>query len=135
MIIKDKYNIDELDFGIMLYPMNYTKGDERRLERHNLFASSRVKWSVARYVTMPLEERKQLTDPLHFCFGDTWGRCEYEFVVSPWIGGGEDGYKVDTFEMYVRPNRELLMEIIDRVSVTSAKKYLSQKRKYRKETK
>lgn len=134
-----KINLRDLYFGIMLYPMNTVSRNEK-LEVRNLFNSVRVLRSVARYVTMTDKEKKALSsDPLVFCFGDTWGRCEYEFVVCPWGGLGEDdrvskvGTKMDTFEMYVRPNAELLMDMVNSVSVSSAKKYLAEERaRYRR---
>ena len=133
---KKKIDINDLYFGIRLYSLSYSSKEARKLEIYNLFNFSRVKWSVARYVTMAEEEKKTLlSDPLSFCFGDTWGRCEYEFMVCPWGGLDNDdkvvdvGLKVDTFEMYVKPNAEYLMSLVNRVSVTSAKKYMSEERK------
>lgn len=132
-----KTKIDDLYFGIKLYPMSYgDKAEKRKLATYNLFSFGRVKWSVARYITMPEKEKKALmSDPLVFCFGDVWSRCEYEFMVCPWGGLNENdkvvdvGMKVDTFEMYVKPNADLLMEMVNSVSVSSAKKYLSEERK------
>ena len=102
----------------------------------NLFANGRVKWSVAKYITMTNEMKKTLlSDPLHFCFGDVQGRCEYEFVVCPWGGLDENdkvvdvGEKVDVFKMYVEPNADYLMKIVDSISVISAKEYLRDERK------
>lgn len=41
-------------------------------------------------------------------------------------------YKIkleDLYQMYVEPNRELLLDLVSRVTKSSAKKYLSEERK------
>lgn len=137
---KKKVKLDDLYFGIKLYPMSTSsKDDLRELKTYNLFNFGRVKWSVARWVTMNDKEKKALwSDPLMFCFGDVWSRCEYEFIVCPWGGLRENdkvkdvGIKVDTFEMYVKPNEKLLMDMVNSVSENSARKYLAEERKRRK---
>lgn len=123
--------IDEAYFGVCIRDFNTGK-----IKSYNLFNSSRVKWSVARYVIMSKEERDSLfSDPLHFCFGDVQGRCEYEFMVCPWGGLNENdkvvdvGEKVDIFKMYVEPNADYLMELVNSISVNSAKRYLRNERK------
>jgi len=130
MKIKDKISIDSLYFGYKNYDSSYTSNEERRISTHNLFGSSRVRWSVAKWVTMSDEEKKE-HDALSWCFSDVSGRCEYEFVMFPWAGGGAP-HKVDIYQMYVEPNKELLLDIISRVTISSAKKYLSEERKRRK---
>ena len=127
--------LDDLYFGIKLMPLSYNSEEDRTaLKTYNLFGLSKVKWSVARWVTMSDEEKKNITSPLHFVFGDVWGRSEYEFVICPWpYGDGEgvsdNGQKVDTFMMYVEPNAKLLMDMVNSVSVSSAKKYMIEWRK------
>ena len=127
--------IDDLYFGVKLMPLSYNSKEGRTvLKTYNLFDFSRVKWSVARWVTMSDEEKKDITSPLPFLFGDVWGRTEYEFIVCPWpYGDGEgisdNGQKVDTFTMYVEPNAKLLMDMVNSVSVSSAKKYMTEWRK------
>lgn len=127
MKIKNKINLSSLYFGYKIYDLSYTSGKERKISTHNLFGSSRVLWSVATWVTMSDEEKKK-HDAISWCFSDVRGRCEYEFVMSPWAGGGAP-HKVDIYQMYVEPNRELLLDIVSRVTVSSAKKYLSEERK------
>lgn len=127
--------IDDLYFGVKLMPFSYNSKEGRTtLKTYNLFDFSRVKWSVARWVTMSADERKGVSSPLRFLFGDVWGRTEYEFIVCPWpYGDGEgvsdNGQKVDTFMMYVEPNAKLLMDMVNSVSVSSAKKYMTEWRK------
>lgn len=135
MKIKDKIALQDLYFGYVNVSMSYDRSNKRHaLETYNLFGSSRVRRSVALYVTMDPEKKKELVrDPLSWCFSDVRSRCEYEFVVNPWPYGNDDtldqGVKVDIWTMYVEPNRELLLDLISRVTKTSAQKYLREERK------
>ena len=137
--MEKKININKLYFGVKLFPMSYpSKSKLDKLKTYNLFDFGRVKWSVARYVTMTDKERKSLmSDPVHFCFGDVWSRTEFEFVACPWPYTDKDtiensGVKVDTYQMYVEPNADYLMSLVNRVSPTSARMYLREERKRRK---
>lgn len=127
MKIKDKIKLTDLCFGYKIYDLSYTSEKERKISTHNLFDSSRVLYSVAIWVTMSEEEKKKY-DALSWCFSDVRGRSEYEFVMSPWAGGGEP-QKVDIYQMYVEPNRELLLDLVSRVSKASAQAYLREWRK------
>lgn len=127
MKIKDKISIDSLYFGYRNYAMSYTSGEERKIETRNLFGSARVLRAVAMWVLMPEEEKRE-HDPLPWCFADVRGRAEYEFMMSPWVGGGEE-QKVDIWAMYVVPNGELLVDLISRVTPNSARTYLREERK------
>lgn len=121
-------NLNKAYFGV-------TTLENNKLRTWNLFDNLRVKWSVARYVAMSKEERKNLvSEPYRFCFGDVWGRCEYECVLLPWPSMNEKkALKVDVFQLYVEPNKDYLMEIVDSISVTSAKQYLREERnRYKK---
>lgn len=127
MKIKDKIKITDLYFGYKNYAMSYTSGEGRKIETHNLFDSIRVLRSVALWVLMPEKEKKE-HDALSWCFMDVRGRAEYEFMMSPWAGGGE-AQKVNIYQMYVEPNRELLLDLIARVTPNSARKYLREEKK------
>lgn len=127
MKIKDKLKLTDLYFGYKLYEMSYASGEERKIVTYNLFDSSRVLHSVAMWVLMP-DEEKEKHDALFWCFGDTMSRSEYEFVMSPWGGGGEP-QKVDIYQMYVEPNKELLLDLVSRVTKDSAKEYLREEGK------
>lgn len=135
---KKKISLDKLYFGVVMPAMGYhSREDKRRLDIYNLFGSSRVMFSVARWVTMPKKEREKVGNPLTFLFGDVWGRVEYEFIVCPWPYAEEDtidnsGVKVDIYQMYVKPNAEYLLSLVDKVSVSSAKRYLAEWRKVHK---
>lgn len=135
MKIKEKMNINDLYFGIVLTQMSYSSLEERKnLVTYNLFDISRVKFSVARWVTMKDEEKKRINNPLSFLFGDVWGRTEFEFIVCPWPYQEDErvvdnGKKVDTWTMYVVPNKDLLLDLVSRVSKSSAQAYLREWRK------
>ena len=135
MKIKEKIKLDDLYFGVVLMPLSYSSKEQRTaLKTYNLFDFSRVKFSVARWVTMTKEEKKNIVDPLRFMFGDVWSRAEYEFIVCPWPYGDGDGeanngQKVDTYRMYVEPNRELLLDLANRVTKSSARAYIREWRK------
>lgn len=119
-------NIDDLYFGYKQFDPNTGE-----LRTHNLFGSIRVLISVALYRTKG--DKLQLDDPFSFIFCDTRGRCQYEFVISPWAGDGEE-QKVDIFSMYVDPNKKYLMSLVDQVSISSCKKFLAEERRRRKRT-
>lgn len=127
--------LSELYFGIKIHPMRWSnKGERRTLETYNLFGFSKIKDSIAIYRTMDEERKKSLSDPLSFCFGDVRSRCEFEFIVCPWpFGDGElvveSGVKVDAFKMYVEPNKDYLMSLVESVDEKDCKKYLAEIRK------
>ena len=124
-----KIKLEEAYFGVSTLTFN-----GKELRYWNLFENLRVKWSVARYVAMSKKEREQIwVSPIHFCFGDVWRRCEYEWIVNRWPCDENDkvceGKKVDVFDVYVLPNEKHLMEIVNSITKSSAKKYLKEERK------
>lgn len=116
--------IDDLYFGIVLIDFN-----TKQLKKQNLFGSLRIQRSIATYIY--LKNRKKLEkegfDPLQFCFGDTRGRCEYEtlFHVSEFPDKDDDKIiKTDVYEMYVKPNADYLMSLVNQISESEAEKWL-----------
>ena len=131
-----KLNINNLYFGVKLFPMSYSSKIElNRLETYNLFEFGSVKRMVAKYATMTNDEKKILvSDPLRFCFGDVWDRTEFQFIVYPLFStdkmiNTDNGVKVDTWSLYVEPNADYLMSLVNSVSPTSAKAYLRDEHK------
>lgn len=125
-----KVSLDDLYFGVAVSQLSFSTFEEgRRLQVINLFALCRVKYSVARWVLMDKEERAA-HDFLWWCFGDVSSRVEYEFVVSPMVGDSRT--KVDTFDLYVRPNALLLEAMVNKVTKTSAQRYVKQWRAERR---
>lgn len=120
-------NIKDLYFGCLNYDFNHN-----RMEKHNLFGSMRVLYSIAIYKTRQEELTNQEWfggefDPLRFCFGDLDGHVEYEMQV----GGPfkEETEKMSLWDMYVVPNEELLMKMVDSVSVESCQEWLKENKR------
>lgn len=107
-------DIEDLYFGCMVYDFN-----SKSLVPFNLFQSGRVLHSIAVYRTRP---ELGVEDPLRFCFGDLWGHVEYEMEVG---GMFQDKYeKMSLWDMYVKPNSEYLLSLVNSVSVTSCERWL-----------
>lgn len=131
-----KTKLKDLYFGVVLYEFSWSGKDKRQLKTYNLFDSLRVLRSVAYWVVESHKYPKfaQTHDFLKWCFGDVRARAEWEFIVCPWGGLQEEdrvvdvGIKVDTYRMYVEPNAKHLRELVDSVSVSSAKKFLAEER-------
>lgn len=120
-------DIEDLYFGITLHDFN-----SRSFRHANLFGSVRVLSSVASYVLMSPERRKQLelSDPtrlLSYLFGDTRGRVQYEFVCSDFPPSDDPESrteeKLDTYFLYVLPNADYLLDLVSRVSKASARRW------------
>lgn len=133
-MLKSKMKLDDLYFGIMCRKLSYSgKNKTPLLKKYNLFSLGRIKHSVAMWVVMSPEERKKHKF-LPWCFLDVWGRCEYEMIISDWPypddAKVEDiGERYDVYELYVKPNAELLEDMVNRVSKSSAQAYLKEYRK------
>lgn len=111
-------DIKKLYFGVYQWDFNQKKPREV-----NLFDSLRVMRSIAIWKTIPDDQKNQISDPLSFCFGDTWGRVEWEFDISaPFFD--DNHYKMDIFTLYVKPNAQILLDMVEKVSVESAKRWL-----------
>lgn len=115
--------ITDLDFGYMQFDHNTGE-----LTRHNIFSNVSVMRRIAQWVTMPSSCHKAVLDPISFCFLDYWSRCQYEFVIKPWEGEGEE-QKVDIWTMYIVPNKDILLDMINKVSTNSARKWLKEERR------
>lgn len=134
-----KTKLEDLYFGIVLLDFNWLGRQGHQLKTYNLFGSLRVLRSVAMWVVETNKDPKfaKEHDFLSWCFMDVRARTEWEFVVCPWGGLKDDdkvaevGEKVDTYRMYVIPNAKYLRELVNSVSVSSAKRYLAEERKRR----
>lgn len=113
-------DLEKAYFGIVLHDFNSGEFKET-----NLFNSIRVLRSIALLRTKKyfIDKYKTVNEVIGFCFGDTRGRTEYEFIVSPWVGKGE-AEKVDTYRMYVLPNKKLLYDMVMNFSVASCRRVL-----------
>ena len=117
-----KQRIDDLYFGIRRMDFNTDT-----LVIENLFQSTRVCRSIATWATLP-EEIKRQYDVIHFCFGDTRGRVEYEFLARPMIVKEPENpanwHKVDVYKMYVEPNADYLRSLVEQIDEKEGKRWL-----------
>lgn len=109
-------NLKELYFGCVIYDFN-----SGEIKPFNLFNSLRVLRSIAIYKT---RKGIKIDNPLRFCFFDLFGRVEYEFE----IGGpfSNKTRKISLWDLYVVPNKELLMKMVNEVNEDSCKKFLKE---------
>lgn len=124
-----KTKIEDLYFGICEIDQN-----SNRLVQRNLFDNLRVKQSIAIYRKMTPEEREKLvSNPVYFCFGDTNGRVEYEMRIAPEVFKEgmlvKESEKTDIYKMYVLPNSEYLMSLVDSIDEKTAKKWLKENKR------
>ena len=117
--------LEEAYFGIKLWDSN-----THQLKTANIFDILPVRESVAAYKV----RKPETHDWLMYCFNSVWSRCQYEFLVDGWVDEGHKD-KVDVYSMYIEPNKKVLKEIIDNITITSCKKCLTEARKRRKEIK
>lgn len=91
----------------------------------DLFDLCRIRYWAAKY-RIAVEESEygvfEWSDPLVYIFGDVWSRAEFEFVVRTL--GGTAERKTDLFDLYVKPNRFKLLNMIQECSITSARQYI-----------
>lgn len=123
MLYRTGKKITDLYFGVC-----YWNPNEKRIVNANLFDFLKVQRDVAFYVI----NKDVRCDPLFRCFGSVWSRCQYELVVD---GSPESGQpqKVDLYDLYVRPNREHLLDLVSQVSKYQAKKWIREyNKKYKK---
>lgn len=120
-----KIDLEKVYFGVMIYDFN-----EKKMKVINVFNSVRVLRSIALYVTRKGKDgwfKQPDFDPFRYCFLDTAGRVEWEFL----IGGifqkddEEEFEKMDVYTAYLEPNKKLLMDIVNNVTEASAKRILS----------
>lgn len=116
--MKERINFNDLYYGIC--NMDDNTGE---MKSYNVFDIYRVKRAVADWVMMKDERKAEIEDPIRYCFGDVWSRCEYEWIVTPWPPRDNQGEKVDVYDMYIEPNRALLMDMLDNVSLKSAREW------------
>lgn len=114
--------LTEAYFGITILNPNSPAVE---LQAVNLFQSLRVLRSVAIYKT----ERERLEkdygedfDALHFCFGDTQHRHEYEMLIKGVFD--KDWRLYDIYTLYILPNKELLLKIVEDIDIKSCKDWL-----------
>lgn len=128
MKISNKLKLRDLSFKVFMVDLNGS-------HHYDIFGSYRVLESIAMYVLWSPEERKKHihSSPLRWCFGDLDGNANYEFMMNAWPYGNDDkisdGEKVSLYRLCVEPNEEFLMDLVARVSKTSARQFLREERR------
>lgn len=112
-------DLEKAHFGIKMWDMN-----RKEFRNQNLFGSCRVLDSIAIYKTRKYVHDKytSVDDVVHFCFGDTRGRVQYEMGISEVFS--DDVKKADVYTMYVEPNKKLLYDMVQEISVASCKRWM-----------
>lgn len=114
--------ITDLKYNAVKYDFNTGK-----LETFNVFGNISVLHSIAIWKTRDEKFRKNIDNPTMFFFSAYWSRCQYEFLVSEFVGKeDQEPEKVDVFKMYIKPNETLLLDMINDVSVNSCRKWLTE---------
>ena len=123
--------ISDLKFYISYWDFN-----KKELKVANLFELSVVRYGVARYVLeMAKDEPSEwaINDRCLYVFHDLWSRCEWELAVCGIVDVDDDENwrKVDMVSLFIRPNEELLFDMIDEISVNEARRCIREYRKNR----
>lgn len=135
--------IEDLEYIGKVYDFNH-----RRFEDYNIFNNSRVLRGIAMWIVANKRKKKSKNDKylleryrtpedvIQLCFFDLCGRCEYEFIVKDGeivgsLWDNVEGEKSDVYKYYVLPNSQMLMDMINKVSLTSAQRWLREDRKCR----
>lgn len=118
-VAKNK-RIQDLYFGVMLPVWN----GKPVLEPGNLFDCTCIRYWAAKYrLRHEYGESRLTTNPVSYIFGDIWGRAEYGWIVADLTESTSD-MKVGLYEVYVEPNKELLLNMINECSENSAREYI-----------
>lgn len=117
--------INDLYFGCKNYNFN-----TRSFEIQNIFGSMRVLHSIAMYKVhgyTPFKENPTKEEYkeslLGFLFGDLKYHVEWEMLISS-VFARDGVVKTDIYSMYVVPNQDYLLRLVEKVSVSSCKKWL-----------
>lgn len=90
----------------------------------NVFKHPNVAWWVAKWRTSKaFRDSYRQHDPFFCCFCDFWSRAEFELVVQGFLSNDE-GHKMDVYEMFLKPNKIAIWQIIESISVNSCREYL-----------
>lgn len=118
--------LTDLEFYIPIW-------DNGQMRIFNLFHSSSVLKSVALYKTGAFDKYTPFygeKDWALWCFGDTRGRVEWEFTFGdPFPRDQAELQKMDVYSVFIKPNERILRKMIDEISISSCKTWLSKERR------
>lgn len=98
------YSSFNLQYYVLLY-------NGKELQYYNIFNNAKVERElISIQEDHPRHEEvvERLASIFMYSF---WSKCEYEFVITPWIGQGEDE-KVDVWDQ-IYPNLELIANMVE----------------------
>lgn len=111
--------LDEAYFGITLINHSGPTNGPTQFETYNIFDNIEVRRSICIYKVRKI----QVDDPLFFCFNSFWSRSQYEFYISD---GYRDIVKKDAYSLFIEPNEEYLMKVVDIINLNDCKKWLKE---------
>lgn len=116
--------LQDIYFGVQYWDSN-----AKKMTTINIFEHPKVRRAVAEYRLHP--DRYKGHNIIDLIFSDFRGRCEYEWMVMDWPRQ-EISMKVDVFDSYIEPNRNLLLELINLPSKNSCVEWLKEYRKQKR---
>lgn len=127
MFTKDSLPLEKAKFCVPKWDFN-----RHTVEPFNIFEDIRILLSVASFKTglfdllYPSEEERK-EHWLRWCFGDTWGRVQYNLLISdPVPAEGDKPEEVHIFDCFIKPNEELLFALVESISTKSCEQWLEQ---------
>lgn len=115
--------IEELQFFISYWDFN-----KKKLVTANVFEMPFIGRRVAKYVLEMTKDEPcdwALENKCLYVFSDLWSRCEWELAVSD-IVSTDDWQKVDMVGLFIKPNEELIFNMIKEIKPSEAKRYLKE---------
>lgn len=110
----------------LYFGVKYRDSLNKQFQTINLFDIPRVKEDIASYIKHKEKGDYSPLSPLYHCFGSVQGRCEWEWVVDD-IGTrdmNQTAEKVDIYSMYVEPNAEYLLELVNSLTYKDIKDWI-----------
>lgn len=90
----------------------------------NVFASSDVRWAIARYKTSKITRERWGDKAFFYFFNHYWSRSQYELIVQSWPQGRLEE-KVDVYSM-LKINEQLIWDIINKITIKSCREFNKQ---------
>lgn len=108
MISKFSKGKNYSSFNLQYYVLLYIG---KELQYYNIFNNANVERELVS-IQEDHPRHEELVERLASIFMYSfWSKCEYEFVITPWIGQGEDE-KVDVWDQ-IYPNLELIANMVE----------------------
>ena len=97
-------------YGLEYYVLLHRRRNE--LFYYNIFNNARVNKEL-KDIAIDRPSHDELVQRLASIFMYSfWSKCEYEMVVSPWVGGDKAEEKIDVWDQ-IYPNLELIAAMVE----------------------